>query len=171
MGTKTGQFVPFRLFFFYVKSPIFLRHFQSQFSAPMDENDDFSLTSPPNLKQKLKNSLCLSCCFPHRRPPPPPSSSDENPALIWVNNEESSNLLKLKDKVLNVLNFVGTGSNRHKRHASTEFRYDPMSYSLNFEDGFDDDSEEIAPLRNFSSRLPPSPPVKSSPVREVAAAS
>ncbi|KAH0707010.1 hypothetical protein KY289_012086 [Solanum tuberosum] len=141
----------------------------------MDENDDFSVpTSPPSLKQKLKNSLCFSCCFPHRRPPPPPpppSSSDENPALIWVNNEEPSNLPKLKDKVLNVLNFVGTGSNRHKRHASTEFRYDPMSYSLNFEDGFDDDNAEIAPLRNFSSRLPPSPPVISMPVREVAAAS
>ncbi|KAH0774430.1 hypothetical protein KY290_011567 [Solanum tuberosum] len=143
----------------------------------MDENDDFSVpTSPPSLKQKLKNSLCFSCCFPHRRPPPPPpppppSSSDENPALIWVNNDEPSNLPKLKDKVLNVLNFVGTGSNRHKRHASTELRYDPMSYSLNFEDGFDDDNEEIAPLRNFSSRLPPSPPVKSMPVREVAAAS
>lgn len=137
----------------------------------MDDNDDFSVpTSPPSLKQKLKNSLCFSCCF-HRRPPSPPLSSDENPSLIWVNVEEPNNLLNLKDKVLTVLNFVGNGSNRHKRHSSTEFRYDPLSYSLNFEDGFDDNEEE-APLRNFSSRLPPSPPVKPMSLRgEVAAAS
>lgn len=131
----------------------------------MDENDNFSIpNSPPSLKQKLKNSLCFSCCFPHHRPPPPPSSSDENPALIWVNNEQPN----FKNKVLGVFSLVG-----NKRHSSTEFRYDPLSYSLNFEDGFDDnEEEEAAPLRNFSSRLPPSPPVKSMPLRgEVAAAS
>ncbi|XP_060211005.1 uncharacterized protein LOC132638030 [Lycium barbarum] len=136
----------------------------------MDENDEFwVVTSPPSLKQKLKNSLCFSCCFPHRRPPPPqPSSSDENPGLIWFNPEEPSNLPNLKDKVLTALSFVG---NRHKRHSSTEFRYDPLSYSLNFEDGFSNNNdEEEAPLRNFSSRLPPSPPVKPMSVREVTAA-
>ncbi|XP_019229626.1 PREDICTED: uncharacterized protein LOC109210631 isoform X2 [Nicotiana attenuata] len=106
----------------------------------MDESHPFSIpNSAPSLKQKLKNSLCFSCCFPHRHPspPPPPSSSDENPALIW----EPNNLPNLKEKVLMVFNF---GSNRHKRNSSTEqFRYDPLSYSLNFEDGFDD---EEAPL-------------------------
>ncbi|KAJ8528138.1 hypothetical protein K7X08_021830 [Anisodus acutangulus] len=125
----------------------------------MDENDQFSINSPPSLKQKLKNSLCFSCCFPHRHrrtPLPPPSSSDENPGLIWVNPEEPNNL---KDKILRAL---------HKKHSSTEFRYDPLSYSLNFED-----EEENAPLRNFSSRLPPSPAGKVKPmsVREVTAAS
>ncbi|KAM3321419.1 hypothetical protein P3S67_008621 [Capsicum chacoense] len=132
----------------------------------MDEHDDFSIAnSPPSsLKQTLRNSICFSCCFPHRRPPPPPPqqppSSDQNPALIWVNSEESS----LKNKVLGIFSF----SNRHKRHSSTDqFRYDPLSYSLNFEDGFDDDEQEAAPLRNFSSRLPNSPPARG----EVAAAS
>ncbi|KAK4374832.1 hypothetical protein RND71_005509 [Anisodus tanguticus] len=112
----------------------------------------------------FKNSLCFSYCFPHRHrcTPPPPSSSDEHPALIWVNPEEPNNL---KDKILTALNFV---SNRHKRHSSTEFRYDPLSYLLNFEDGLSDNEEENAHLRKFSSRLPHSPPgkVKHMSVRE-----
>ncbi|MCD9644831.1 hypothetical protein HAX54_033280 [Datura stramonium] len=134
------------------------------------EDDEFTIpTSPPSLKQKLKNSLCFSCCFPHHHhhrnntttttqlhsleyhhtPPPPQlpsSSSDENPSLIWIKPD-------IKDKCRTIFNFIGNGNgngNRHKRHSSAEFRYDPLSYSLNFEDE--------APLTNFSSRLPPSPP-------------
>ncbi|CAN4103617.1 unnamed protein product [Withania somnifera] len=102
------------------------------------------VTSPPSLKQKLKNSLCFTCCLPHhhhhRSPPPPPplSSSDEN---LWMKPD-------IKDKCHTIFNFNGNG-NRRKRYSSAEFRYDPLSYSLNFEDE--------APLKNFSSRLPPSP--------------
>ncbi|XP_055824455.1 uncharacterized protein LOC129892982 [Solanum dulcamara] len=122
------------------------------------EDDEFTIPiSPPSLKQKLKNSLCFSFCFTHRNtttqlhsldyhhrpPPPPPSSSDENPSLIWIKPD-------IKDKCRTIFNFIGNGNgNRHKRHSSTEFRYDPLSYSLNFEDE--------APLTSFSSRLPPSP--------------
>ncbi|OIT22622.1 PREDICTED: uncharacterized protein LOC109217366 [Nicotiana attenuata] len=132
------------------------------------EDDEFT-TSPLSLKQKLKNSLCFSCCFPHHprsntttpttklhsldyRPPPP--SSDENPSLIWTKNDFPD----IKDKCRTIFNFIGNGNgNRHKRRSSAEFRYDPLSYALNFEDGYEDDE---APLRNFSSRLPPPPPVK-----------
>ncbi|XP_015081656.1 uncharacterized protein LOC107025379 [Solanum pennellii] len=131
------------------------------------EDDEFTIpNSPPSLKQKLKNSLCFSCCFTHRNtttklhaldyhPPPSrqPSSSDENPSLIWIKPD-------IKDKCRTIFNFISNGNgNRHKRHSSAEFRYDPLSYSLNFEDD--------APLTNFSSRLPPSPSPPQPPVKNL----
>ena len=47
-----------------------------------------------------------------------------------------------------------------RREATTgEFRYDPLSYALNFDEGSDEngDEAETSRRRNFSSRLPPSP--------------
>lgn len=45
----------------------------------------------------------------------------------------------------------------HNRQSqSADFSYDPSSYALNFES----ESPEEFPFRNFSSRLPPSPPVE-----------
>jgi hypothetical protein len=50
---------------------------------------------------------------------------------------------------------------RRRVAATGEFRYDPLSYALNFDDGGSDDSDEGADAafryRNFSSRLPSSP--------------
>ncbi|XP_047087473.1 uncharacterized protein LOC124699172 [Lolium rigidum] len=53
---------------------------------------------------------------------------------------------------------------RRRVAATGEFRYDPLSYALNFDDGGSDDSDEGADAaaaafryRDFSSRLPPSP--------------
>ncbi|KAK9683547.1 hypothetical protein RND81_10G149300 [Saponaria officinalis] len=45
-----------------------------------------------------------------------------------------------------------TGKNRHRGN-SAEFRYDPLSYALNFED----DHTRFDELPNFSARLTPSP--------------
>ncbi|CAA6672275.1 unnamed protein product [Spirodela intermedia] len=51
-----------------------------------------------------------------------------------------------------------------RRIARRRRSYDPLSYALNFDEGpdFDDDGGEISPAefryRNFSSRLPPTPP-------------
>ncbi|XP_020268194.1 uncharacterized protein LOC109843649 [Asparagus officinalis] len=47
------------------------------------------------------------------------------------------------------------------RSRSADFRYDPLSYALNFDEGNGDDLEfadEEFRCRNFSSRLPASPP-------------
>jgi len=44
----------------------------------------------------------------------------------------------------------------HRQSQSADFSYDPSSYALNFEN----ESPEEVPFRNFSSRLPPSPPVE-----------
>lgn len=149
------------------------------------DDDNSAMSSPPSFKTKLKHSLLFSCCFRrHRRQvldsPPPPStvtaSSDDKPTVIWLKKKVASHDFKdeIKDKCITVFSRIGNASSgKHKRHSSAEFRYDPLSYSLNFEDGFDCDDE--APLRNFSSRLPPSPPpphVKiMPPIREIAAVS
>ncbi|XP_022138148.1 uncharacterized protein LOC111009386 [Momordica charantia] len=53
------------------------------------------------------------------------------------------------------------GRSRRRYHHSADFRYDPSSYALNFEDEharYDDDF----PIRDFASRLPASP--HSSPI-------
>ncbi|KAL7134585.1 hypothetical protein ABFS83_11G036800 [Erythranthe nasuta] len=119
--------------------------------------------SPPSLKSKLKRSLCFSCCFRRRNrrhlilhSPPPSPPSDDNPALIWVGTAgpHDHSLSEIKEKCRTMLGISGV---KHKRHSSVEFRYDPLSYALNFEDGFDFDDE--APLKNFSARLPRSPTV------------
>ncbi|XP_062229402.1 uncharacterized protein LOC133927113 [Phragmites australis] len=51
---------------------------------------------------------------------------------------------------------------RWRRRATTgEFRYDPLGYALNFDEGEDDgagaDAAAAFRCRNFNSRLPPSP--------------
>lgn len=131
----------------------------------MKMEDDANPPSPPSLKHKLKQSLCFSCCFRRRHGQghhlplhhSPPSPSDNNPTVIWFKTKgpHDHSLLEIKEKCRTMLGFSGV---KHKRHSSAEFRYDPLSYALNFEDGFDYDDDE-APLKNFSARLPPSPPL------------
>lgn len=47
----------------------------------------------------------------------------------------------------------------HRQSQSADFSYDPSSYALNFEN---ESPEEEFPVRNFSSRLPASPPTPTS---------
>ncbi|KAM3214863.1 hypothetical protein ACQJBY_067054 [Aegilops geniculata] len=90
--------------------------------------------SPPSLRHKLRTTVCG--CFGS---PSSPGSGGERPQ--------------------------NGGRTRWKRRAAAagEFRYDPLSYALNFDDGgsgSDDGGEADAAAfryRNFSSRLPPSP--------------
>ncbi|XP_039131888.1 myosin tail region-interacting protein MTI1-like [Dioscorea cayenensis subsp. rotundata] len=48
--------------------------------------------------------------------------------------------------------------NHHRRRHSGDFRYDPLDYALNFDDGGDADDAylagDLSKYRNFSSRLP-----------------
>jgi hypothetical protein len=44
-----------------------------------------------------------------------------------------------------------------RRAAVGDFRYDSLSYALNFDEGEDDDAAVGFRYRNFNSRLPPSP--------------
>ncbi|CAL5041711.1 unnamed protein product [Urochloa decumbens] len=59
---------------------------------------------------------------------------------------------------------------RRRGAAAGEFRYDALSYALNFDEGDDggacaDDPAAAFRYRNFSARLPPSPPPASAVAR------
>ncbi|MCD7471543.1 hypothetical protein HAX54_012036 [Datura stramonium] len=63
---------------------------------------------------------------------------------------------EIKERCKNIMNRFG----KHRRHASADFSYDQLSYSKNFEDNDEksfDDVEDF-PQRNFTARLPSSPP-------------
>ncbi|PVH47461.1 hypothetical protein PAHAL_4G068100 [Panicum hallii] len=64
---------------------------------------------------------------------------------------------------------------RRRGAAAGEFRYDALSYALNFDEGGDDDDACVDPAaafryRNFNARLPPSPPPAAAPQRAAAIA-
>ncbi|KMT19001.1 hypothetical protein BVRB_2g030970 [Beta vulgaris subsp. vulgaris] len=108
--------------------------------------------SSVSLKHKLKLILASCCNF---------SDSDEDDIKKNLEHSDKSHTLSawLKSelpsiKVISAKIFAGK-LGRNRRANSVEFGYDPLSYSLNFED--DDSHLDEYPLRNFSSRLPPSP--------------
>ncbi|KAF7045537.1 hypothetical protein CFC21_054635 [Triticum aestivum] len=100
----------------------------------MDAVESSSSYSPPSLRHKLRTTVCG--CFGS---PSSPGSGGERP--------QNSGRARWRRRVA----------------AAGEFRYDPLSYALNFDDGAsgsDDgaEAEDAAfPYRNFNSRLPPSP--------------
>lgn len=108
----------------------------------------------PSLKNKIKQTMCLSCCFRSNRRETlePPASS------MWWLKTKVHEFPEMKEKCRNIFNRM---RNHHRRHSSTDFHYDPLSYSLNFEDIHDDHHLDEVPLKNFLSRLPVStPPIK-----------
>ncbi|KAF7104617.1 hypothetical protein CFC21_105507 [Triticum aestivum] len=102
----------------------------------MDAVESTSPYSPPSLRHKLRTTVCG--CFGS---PSSPASGGERPQS------------------------GGRARWRRRVAAAGQFRYDPLSYALNFDDGgsgsgSDDgaEAEDAAfPYRNFNSRLPPSP--------------
>ncbi|XP_057968339.1 uncharacterized protein LOC131157900 [Malania oleifera] len=128
-----------------------------------------------SLKHKLKSSLCLSCCFRSARRETLDSPSDERPRLIrasssWLRSR-AQDLPEIRDKCRNIMSRIG-----RSRRQSHDFRYDPLSYALNFDEGFEESYDDEFPLRNFSARLPaakPPPGSAASPTvpREIAACS
>ncbi|XP_059637831.1 uncharacterized protein LOC132279806 [Cornus florida] len=130
-------------------------------------------STSPSLKNKLKQTLCLSCCFrSNRRDTLDSPSSDDKPRLLrtpstWLKSR-AQELPEIKDKCRHLITRIGK---HHRRHSSADFRYDPLSYSLNFDGGYEDTQLDDVPLRNFSSRLPASPPPRRVAVPEVEVAS
>lgn len=144
----------------------------------MDDDRDHSGSSP--LKQKRKPTLYLSCCFRnnnntnrnHEILESPSSDDSSKPRLSlrsptsWLKSRthhlhlphnHNHEFPEFKDKCKNLFCKIGRG----RRH-SADFRYDPLSYALNFDEGTSDDNlVDEFPLRNFSSRLPPSPQIPS----------
>ncbi|PSS08165.1 Interleukin-2 receptor subunit beta like [Actinidia chinensis var. chinensis] len=122
----------------------------------------------PSFKNKLKQTLCLSCCFRNSRretlgssssSSTTSTSSDDRPTLVrapsmWLKSRVHE-LPEIGDKCRHLINRIGRHHHHHRRHSSSaDFRYDPLSYALNFDDSHVDE----APLQNFSARVPASPP-------------
>ncbi|KAK4757578.1 hypothetical protein SAY87_018879 [Trapa incisa] len=129
----------------------------------------------PSLTERLKSSLKLPSCFTV-------SNSERfvygTPRLVRPASSRSTSRgfgshshghapladHPFKDKAKHFLSsHLGGSSTRHRRrHSSADFHYDEASYSLNFDDGGlhegDGGLTYIPPFRNFSSRLPASPP-------------
>ncbi|KAH7860374.1 hypothetical protein Vadar_012726 [Vaccinium darrowii] len=99
------------------------------------EEEQSSTTA--SLKNKLKQTLC-------------PSNKNNN-------NDDCLRLPEIRNKCRDLINRISF----HRRRCSTvDFKYDPLSYALNFDDGgFNDDYhyeriDEAAPLRNFTAGVP-----------------
>ncbi|KAM7477204.1 hypothetical protein LguiB_024447 [Lonicera macranthoides] len=118
---------------------------------------------------KLKQTFnCFSSCSSSpRRPLDSPSSTSSSisddysspgkVSTMWIKTRDHD-FPEIKDKCLNVFNRICNHHHHHhhRRYSSENFKYDPLSYALNFENGSYDDE---ARFRNFSSRLPASPAI------------
>ncbi|XP_071699176.1 uncharacterized protein [Rutidosis leptorrhynchoides] len=131
----------------------------------MDDTRKFSL------KDKIKQYFCFSCCFTANRhetlhSDSPISFSNNNNNRLnfsmgassqWIKSHASIDIPEIKDKCRNMFG----GKNHRRRRSSTDFKYDPLSYALNFEEDSSVYHEDEEPLKDFSSRLPLSPSRKS----------
>ncbi|OIT38606.1 hypothetical protein A4A49_00936 [Nicotiana attenuata] len=82
----------------------------------------------------------------------------KSPNQSWIRSKNHHEHFpdQIKGKCKNIMNRFG----RHRRHSSADFSYDQLSYAKNFEDSNEtsfDDTEDFPP-RNFTARLPSSPP-------------
>ncbi|XP_024961302.1 uncharacterized protein LOC112501805 [Cynara cardunculus var. scolymus] len=134
----------------------------------MDDARKFSL------KDKIKQSLCFSCCFPtnhrqnlHSESTSSGSDNSKRPLFLvgassqWIRSRATLDLPEIKHKCRNIFGQIGCSNgkqNHRRRRSSADFRYDPLSYALNFEEDSGMNLEEDTPLKDFSARLPLSPP-------------
>lgn len=120
--------------------------------SPMGGEPQFDRQSSSSFTQRLRSSyLCFSCCFN--------GSNGENEAPAASLLRSSS--VWIRDKARGIPAMVSK-FNRNRK-VSGDFRYDPISYALNFDGGEDDADvaqEERLRFKNFSSRLPASPSVQ-----------
>ncbi|PSS13913.1 Interleukin-2 receptor subunit beta like [Actinidia chinensis var. chinensis] len=119
----------------------------------------------PSFKNKLKQTLYLSCCFHNSRretlgsfSSSSSTSSEDRPTLVrapsmWLKSRVHE-LPEIGDKCRHRIHRIGRHHHHWRHSSSSNFRYDPLSYALNFDDSHLDE----APLRNFSARVPTPPP-------------
>ncbi|CAH2079459.1 unnamed protein product [Thlaspi arvense] len=134
-----------------------------------------------SLKKKLKSTLCIAGCFRTINHPHDISDRPSSPTTLTEKSTQSPHgvvktksprltrtLSKSQEKCKNLINRIGGGGvvggggvpghGKHIRRHTTDFHYDPSSYALNFDRGDEDENVDRFQLRNFSARLPRSPP-------------
>ncbi|XP_010904921.1 uncharacterized protein [Elaeis guineensis] len=130
-----------------------------------------SPSPPPPLRPKHRHhsSFCLSACFgavgDGGAPDSPSGVGERQEASLlrspttWL-RLKTHELPELRGKYRALISSHATGKH-HRRHHSSDFSYDPLSYALNFDEGSESEctaNAEDLRYRCFSSRLPASPP-------------
>ncbi|KAG1327087.1 hypothetical protein COCNU_01G010210 [Cocos nucifera] len=121
-----------------------------------------------SIKNKLRSSICFPCRFRgagFESPVAGATTDEERPlslirsSSVWLRSK-AQELPEIKDRCCSLISRMG-----RQRRQSSDFRYDPLSYALNFDEGFEDDAlaDEEFRYRSFSSRLPASPPAPPPP--------
>ncbi|KAL9250165.1 hypothetical protein AKJ16_DCAP04891 [Drosera capensis] len=113
----------------------------------------------PNPFLTMKPSLHSTCCFPDSSSSSSSSDIDKSRLIrstsTWI---RSSSKPEIKDRCFHLFAFIGRGcSNRRNQASTAEFRYDPLSYALNFDD---ESRVDELPLRNFASTRTPTTPAR-----------
>ncbi|XP_010936386.2 uncharacterized protein [Elaeis guineensis] len=139
----------------------------------MDHDHRFSNPPPPPPRRKSKHhhsSICLTACFGAAGDD---GVAPDSPGVVGERSEASllhSSSTWLRSKVHELPELRGkchafisshAAAKHHRRHHSSDFRYDPLSYALNFDEGSEVEypaTAEDLHHRCFSSRLPASPP-------------
>ncbi|GFP94160.1 hypothetical protein PHJA_001560500 [Phtheirospermum japonicum] len=99
----------------------------------------------------------ITCCFngathtQHRRRASLDGSHRKLTTSAWFKSK-TNDLPEIKGRCRNFISRMG----RHRRHSSADFSYDPLSYSLNFDDDAPSSSDDA--MMNFNARLPVTPP-------------
>ena len=121
-------------------------------------SDDEEYYSPTSFKDKLKLSICCFTPIRHHHILHPdydfdPSNTKPPPA------RSSQYHLEIKDRCRGfIIGRRSAGGGRNKRgHRSDYFRYDPESYSLNFEEDGANREDDQLPFSSFAARLPATP--------------
>lgn len=124
---------------------------------------------PDMARDRFRLSGCLSCCFPGGRREAADGDDGEQPRLVrasssWLRSR-AQDIPELREKCRSLISRMGRRSGR--RHPA-DFRYDALSYAMNFDEGEDEALVGDFRYRNFSSRLAPTPPPASPAVEIVA---
>ncbi|WOK92606.1 hypothetical protein Cni_G01297 [Canna indica] len=117
--------------------------------------------------QRLRSTICSSCCFGGGAS----EAEDERPgslirsSTVWIQSR-AQELPDIGGRCRNLVARIGR--HHHTRRGSGDFKYDPLSYALNFDEGLEHDDlpsgGDGRRYRSFSSRLPPSPPRRAAAV-------
>ncbi|KAL0907152.1 hypothetical protein M5K25_025699 [Dendrobium thyrsiflorum] len=98
------------------------------------------------------SSSCFSSCFGRSA-----TVYDDTPSSVTLSRSPSSWFRSKASEHIKCPNFISNIGKR--RHHSADFKYDPLSYALNFDEGSSEDTHTTDDIRyrGFTARLPASP--------------